>query len=213
MRMEGDLAERPGGYPSLRTAQRKLAQARILAAARTTFLADGVAGASIDSIARCAGLGRATVYRHFTGKDALLVGLLEEDWDRQVALFARLGGGDVAPDSTAVTSWLRRLVRAMQARRDVLKLYAAVLQQLGDMADRLAAQRARLLATLGERIAAFADPDPVARVEATLLVMQIEQFCAYAAGTATPREIEIATGLVAGRVLEFITPSEQALVA
>lgn len=198
----------------MRAAQRELAQARILAAARTTFLADGVAEASVDSIARCAGLGRATVYRHFTGKDALLVGLLEEDWDRQVALFARLGAGDVAPDSAAVTSWLRRLVRAMQARRDVLKLYAAVLQQLGDMADRLAAQRARLLATLGERIAAFADPDPVARVEATLLVMQIEQFCAYAAaGTATEREIEIATGLVAGRVLEFITPPEQARAA
>lgn len=197
------MTEPTGAQPSLRTVQREMTRVRILGAARAAFAADGVADASIDFIARRAGLGRATVYRHFTGKDALLVGLLAEDWDRQVALFRRLGD-DAMPDIAAIASWLRRLVRAMQARRDVLQLYSTLLQQLGDMADRLAAQRARLLAALGERIAAFADPDPVARVEATLLVMQIDQFCAYAAGSATEREIEIAIGLVAGRVLEFI---------
>ena len=179
------MEERTVTVPSLRAAQREMAQGRILMAAREAFMADGVADASIDSIAHRAGLGRATVYRHFSGKDALLVGLLEEDWRRQVV------------------RWLRRLMRAMQARREVLRLYSAMLHQLGDMADRLAAQRARLIAALGERIAAFADPDEAVRVEATLLVMQVEQFCAYAAGGATAREVEIATGLVAARMVEF----------
>ena len=198
------MEERTVAVSSLRAAQREMAQGRILVAAREAFMADGVADASIDSIAHRAGLGRATVYRHFPGKDALLVGLLEEDWRRQVALFGRLGG-DADPDLAAIASWLRRLVRAMQARREVLRLYSAVLHQLGDMADRLAAQRARLIAALGTRIPAFADPHTAARVEATLLVMQIEQFCAFAAGSASETEIEIATGLVAGRVLEFVS--------
>lgn len=200
---EDDLPEQAITHPSLRAAQREMARARILAAARAVFMADGVAGASIDAIARHAQVGRATVYRHFSGKDALLLGLLEEDWDRQVALFGRIGG-DADPDMDAIAVWLRRLVRAMLARREVLRLYSAVLNELGDMADRLAAQRARLIAALGGRIAAFADPDPVSRVEATLLVMQIEQFCAYAAGGATDQEIEIAIRSVARRVLEFM---------
>ncbi len=197
------MADRAAASPSLRAAQREMARERILAAARAVFMADGVADASIDRIARQAGVGRATVYRHFTGKDALLVGLLEEDWDRQVALFGRLGR-DGDPDAQAIAVWLRRLVRAMQARRDALRLYSTVLSTLGDMADRLATQRARLIAALGDRIAAFADPLPARRVEAMLLVMQIEQFCAYAAGSAAGEDIEIATGLVAGRVRDFV---------
>ena len=202
--MAYDLEERSTDSSSLRAAQREMAQGRILAAARAAFAAEGVTDASIDSIARRAGVGRATVYRHFSGKEALLIGLLEEDWDRQVVLFQRLGGEDDL-DIDAISAWLRRLVRAMQARREVLSLYSAVLHQLGDMSNRLARQRARLVAALGGRISAFADPDPVNRVAATLLVMQVEQFCAYAAGYASEEEIEIATGLVAGRVLEFVS--------
>ncbi len=181
-----------------------MAQARILAAARTVFMADGVAEASIDAIARRAGVGRATVYRHFPGKDALLIGLVEEDWDRQVTLFARLGR-DADPDAHAVSGWLRLLVRATQARRDALRLYSTVLSELADMADRLAAQRGRLIAALGEHLAAFTDPLPRRRVEAMLLVMQIEQFCAYAAVSATEAEIDIATDLTTERILAFVT--------
>ena len=189
--------------PSLRTAQREMAQARILAAARAVFMADGVAEASIDAIAQRAGVGRATVYRHFSGKDALLLGLMEEDWDRQAALFARLGR-DADPDAEAVAGWLGLLVRATQGRRDSLRLYSTVLGELADMTDRLAAHRARLVAALGEHVAAFADPSPRGRVEAMLLVLQIEQFCVYATVSATEADIGIATELVASRILEFV---------
>ena len=201
--MEESLPDQASANPGLRAAQREMAQARILGAARAVFMAHGVAEASIDAIARRAGVGRATLYRHFPGKDSLLVGLLEEDWGRQAALFTRLGR-DAGPDAGAVASWLRLLVRATQARRDALQLYSTVLGELADMADRLAAQRARLIAALAEHLPAFADPRPRRRVEAMLLVMQIEQFCAYAAVGATEENVEIATELVAGRILEFV---------
>ena len=82
------------------------------------------------------------------------------------------------------------------------------------MSDRLAAQRARLITALGEHIPAFADPTPRSRVEAMLLVMQIEQFCGYAV-RATEENIRIATDLVAARVLEFMTsrPEQSPLAA
>lgn len=201
--MEDNPPERAKTNPSLRAAQREMARARILAAARAAFMAEGVADASIDTIARRAGVGRATVYRHFAGRDALLIGLVEEDWDRQVALFARLGQ-DGDPDAGAIAGWLRRLVRAMQARRESLRLYSTVLGELADMADRLTAQRKRLVAALAEHNPAFTDPLPRRRVEAMLLVMQVEQFCTYAAVSATEADIGIATDLVTARILEFL---------
>ena len=189
--------------PSLRVAQREMAQARILSAARAVFMAQGVAEASIDAIAQHAGVGRATVYRHFSGKDALLLGLVEEDWDRQASLFARLGR-EADPDAQAVAGWLRLLVRATRARRDSMRLYSTVLGEFADMTDRLAAHRSRLVAALGEHLAAFADPTPRRRVEALLLVMQIEQFCVYAAVSAPDADVEIATEIVSARILEFV---------
>ena len=194
--------------PSLRTAQREMVQGRILAAARAVFTSNGVAEGSIDAIAQRAGVGRATVYRHFPGRDALLLGLVEEDWDRQAGLYARLGR-DGDPDTEAVVAWLRLLVRATRARRDSMRLYSAVLSELSDMADRLAAHRVRLLKALGEHVAAFADPPQRRWVEAMLLVMQIEQFSVYALGAAEP-DVEVATELVAARLLEFVfRPSPQ----
>lgn len=56
--------------PKLRSdAQRN--RARLLAAARTAFARDG-AGASLDDIARAAGVGSGTLYRHFPTREALI---------------------------------------------------------------------------------------------------------------------------------------------
>jgi AcrR family transcriptional regulator len=54
---------------------------RIVAAARTVFTRHG-ADAQIDDIARTAGVGVGTVYRHFPHKDALLGELLVEKFRR-----------------------------------------------------------------------------------------------------------------------------------
>src|SRR4029077_13382598 len=43
----------------------------ILAAAERAFLASGFGAATMDAIARDAGVSKATVYAHFTGKEAL----------------------------------------------------------------------------------------------------------------------------------------------
>lgn len=52
--------------------------AAILDGARTVFLRDGFGGGSMDEVARAAGVGKQTVYRHFGSKEALFEGLLGE---------------------------------------------------------------------------------------------------------------------------------------
>ncbi|WP_369200545.1 TetR/AcrR family transcriptional regulator [Streptomyces sp. PU-14G] len=54
---------------------------RILAAAREAFVIHG-AGASLDEIARTAGVGNATLYRHFPDRDALVHGVMHAVTER-----------------------------------------------------------------------------------------------------------------------------------
>lgn len=57
------------------------ARDRILSAAGTLFYNRGIASTGVDAIARTAGVGKMSVYRHFSGKDELVVSALEERTD------------------------------------------------------------------------------------------------------------------------------------
>ena len=56
---------------------------QIVDSARTLFLESGFDTTSVDAIARHAGVSKATLYAHFTDKDALLLALVEEDCERR----------------------------------------------------------------------------------------------------------------------------------
>lgn len=67
-----------GSGPRLRTtAAPEEQEAEILAAARREFAEVGVRRASMDSVARAAGVSRSTLYRRFPNKDALLAAVGE----------------------------------------------------------------------------------------------------------------------------------------
>lgn len=68
---------------------------QILAAALTVFSANGYAGTRLDDVARAAGVAKGTLYLHFSDKEALFRGLVEEniapvlaDADAVVAFFS-----------------------------------------------------------------------------------------------------------------------------
>ena len=52
---------------------------QILDGARKVFLADGFDGASMNDIARVAGVSKGTIYSHFPSKEALFAALVRED--------------------------------------------------------------------------------------------------------------------------------------
>lgn len=68
---------------------------RILAAASSVFQDRGIADGTMSEIARCAGVGRATLYRYFPGKDVVLEALvLREARDLFALLDTELGADD-----------------------------------------------------------------------------------------------------------------------
>src|SRR5271154_3263447 len=60
----------------------------ILAAAKRTFLGSGFGAVSMDTIAREAGVSKATVYAHFAGKEELFGAVIGRECERYLASFA-----------------------------------------------------------------------------------------------------------------------------
>lgn len=56
---------------------------QVLAGARQVFLADGFDGASVDDIARAAGVSKATIYSYFPDKRRLFMAMAHTECERQ----------------------------------------------------------------------------------------------------------------------------------
>jgi AcrR family transcriptional regulator len=110
---------------------------RILEAARDLFQQRGLS-ASLNDIAHHAGVGVATVYRHFPDKDQLVEGLFEQ---RIEALVTRMEQAVADPDPwRALTSFIRDATE-MQARdrgiKDLMTGGHVGLQRISRIRDRL----------------------------------------------------------------------------
>src|ERR1700751_4544390 len=66
----------------------------ILAAAKRTFLAGGFGAVSMDTIAREAGVSKATVYAHFGSKEELFGAVIGGECERY---FASFSAGELDP--------------------------------------------------------------------------------------------------------------------
>lgn len=56
---------------------------QVLEGARAVFMADGFEGASVDDIAKTAGVSKATLYSYFSDKQLLFVEVARQECDRQ----------------------------------------------------------------------------------------------------------------------------------
>ena len=68
---------------------------RILQAARDIFAREGFRDAEVKTIAKQAGVGKATIYKHFESKDDILLKIVEENFHalRNIAIQNLVGGG------------------------------------------------------------------------------------------------------------------------
>lgn len=71
---------------------------RLLRAAAELFYREGINGVGVDRILAEAGVTRATMYRHFPGKESLVVAYLEHEDAVLRQLFADAAGHDGSPD-------------------------------------------------------------------------------------------------------------------
>lgn len=75
---------------STRTSANSNKHAQILAGASKVFVEDGYEGASMDRIAREAGVSKGTLYNYFANKDALFFALVEQECQGGDAHLAQL---------------------------------------------------------------------------------------------------------------------------
>jgi AcrR family transcriptional regulator len=98
------------------TAHRRRSDARrnrelLVAAAARLFAAQG-AGAPLDSVARDAGVGNATMYRNFPTREAMLEAVLHERYQQLASSAEDLL--DATPPDAALVAWLREFVAYTQ---------------------------------------------------------------------------------------------------
>jgi AcrR family transcriptional regulator len=98
---------------------------QLLAAARVIVARDG-AGASMRDVARQAGVGFGTMYRHFPTREALLEALLRTGFDTMTARADELAAGS-RPDE-ALVIWLRETVAAAHAYSGVTASMMAAIE-------------------------------------------------------------------------------------
>lgn len=128
--------------------------------AREVVTVEG-ANASLRDIARRAGVGLGTLYRHFPAREALLEALLRETFDALRDRAEDLEAQEHA--SVALRVWLRDFVRDAHAYRDVSALMIAAIEDedsaLHDSCVTMRAAGARLLANAQAVGAARPDVD------------------------------------------------------
>jgi AcrR family transcriptional regulator len=128
----------------------------LLEVARSVVAEQG-ADASLRDVARRAGVGIATLYRHFPTREALLEVLLREGFDHVTARAAELGVSQAS--GQALVSWLRDMVALTYNHRGVLASMAAAIE---DEQSALHASCVELKAS-GARLLALAQADGQAR--------------------------------------------------
>ena len=100
----------------------------ILSAAKRSFLAAGFGAVSMDTIAREAGVSKATVYAHFAGKEELFGAVIDRECERY---FARFSAGELDPrDVRASLTVLGRRFLELLLSPDGIALYRIILGEV-----------------------------------------------------------------------------------
>lgn len=105
-------------------------RARILGVAKQVFARTG-ADATMDDIAKRAGIGPGTLYRHFPTRDALLEEVYRAEVEKLAAAARRLA--DTLPPFAALRAWLLLFVEYMEEKH----IIAPALNTMVGGADRL----------------------------------------------------------------------------
>lgn len=82
---------RDGDFPAMEHNAKCL---QIFAGARQVFMADGFDGASMNDVARAAGVSKGTLYVYFDSKEALFEALIRQDRTRQAEQLCQFDSGD-----------------------------------------------------------------------------------------------------------------------
>ena len=127
---------------------------RLLETAKAAFAEKG-SGASLDEIARTAGVGAGTLYRHFPTRDALVAAVYRNETEQLVAAADRLA--KTHPPVTALREWLLLFVDYIATKHGMYEVLNSVVGGASDLYSASTAQVKRAIAQLVEHAIASGD--------------------------------------------------------
>src|ERR1700734_584143 len=126
----------------------------ILDVAKEAFTRCG-ANASLDDIAKEAGVGAGTLYRHFPTRDALIEAVYRHETEQLVAAATRLAGTH-AP-TAALREWLQLFVDYMATKHGMYEALNSIVGGTSELYSASTEQMTRAIAKLVDRAAASGD--------------------------------------------------------
>lgn len=127
---------------------------RLLDAAKIAFAEKGSA-ASLDEIARSAGVGIGTLYRHFPTRDALIAAVYRNETDQLAQAAVQLA--EAHPPVTALREWLLLFVDYMAAKHGMAELLDSIVGGASDLRAASGAQAKQVIAQLVDAAVASGD--------------------------------------------------------
>jgi len=127
---------------------------RLLKTAKAVFAEKGSA-ASLDEIARIAGVGAGTLYRHFPTRDALVAAVYHNETDQLVAAADRLA--TMHPPLTALREWLLLFVDYIATKHGMSEVLNSIVGGASELYSASTAQVKSAIAKLVDRAVASGD--------------------------------------------------------
>jgi AcrR family transcriptional regulator len=125
-----------------------------LTAAHTLFAERGFAAVTMDEVAAEVGVTKPLLYNYFGNKEQLYIACMERSGDALVSMILETVG-DAASPSEALNDGLRAFFAFLDADRAAWAvLFDETLPQSGELADRVAEYRGRLIALVSESLLA-----------------------------------------------------------
>jgi AcrR family transcriptional regulator len=128
--------------------------ARLLETAKAAFAEKG-SGASLDEIARTAGVGAGTLYRHFPTRDALVAAVYRNETEQLVAAANRLA--ETHHPVTALREWLLLFVDYIATKHGMSEVLNSIVGGTSDLYSASTAQVRQAIAKLVDRAVASGD--------------------------------------------------------
>jgi AcrR family transcriptional regulator len=127
---------------------------RLLETAKVAFAEKGSA-ASLDEIARTAGVGAGTLYRHFPTRDALIEAVYRNETEQLVAAATRFT--ETQPAVTALREWLLLFVDYIAIKHGMYEALNSIVGGTSDLHSASTAQVKQAIAKLVGRAVASGD--------------------------------------------------------
>ena len=127
---------------------------RLLETAKAAFARKGSA-ASLDEIARAAGVGAGTLYRHFPTRDALIEAVYRNELAQLVATADRLAKTE--PPLTALREWLLAFVDYVATKHGMVEALNSIVGGTTDLYSASSAQMKQAATSLVETAVATGD--------------------------------------------------------